>query len=303
MSRLASHAGAGLGCALWLLLAPQAALGAPCGRPDVDLTFPPHDATRVPSNAQLSAHYASPALYDDEPVTLTDADGNEIPIAVSYDDAESTLRASPEQPLSSGFHELVWPALRSVSSGGVGRGSTTTFFVTDTPDSGLPTFQGLTEVEWDLSRDSDPCLDNLQDRFVFDLKLGDASDEAGSELLSVLVFETLDPASPDQTEPSKVALRALPENGRLEVRRPARKAGKTCFAAVVQDLVGNVSGGGEVEVCTKTKRPPFFDGCTLTARTEPDSSSRGQAWLWLLLAWGLRRRGSSAQSRPTPARD
>ena len=37
---------------------------APCGRPDVDLTFPPSDATSVPSNALLAAHYAAPALYD-----------------------------------------------------------------------------------------------------------------------------------------------------------------------------------------------------------------------------------------------
>lgn len=303
MSRVASRVGASLGSALWLLLASNPALAAPCGRPDVDLTFPPNDATRVPSNAQLSAHYASPALYDDEPVSLTDAEGNEIPITVSYDDAESMLRASPEQPLSTGFHELVWPGLRSVSSGGVGRGSTTSFFVVDTPDSRPPSFEGLTEIDWDLARDSDPCLDRLQDRFVFDLKLGKASDEAGSELLQVLVFETVDPASPDETEPSKVALRALPENGRLEVRRPASKAGKTCFAAVVQDLVGNVSGGGEVEVCTKTKRPPFFDGCTLTPSVETGSLSRSQGWIWLLLALALRRRGSRAQSRPTPPHD
>jgi len=301
VSAFRSRVSAGLGCALLLLIS-TTAQAAPCGRPDVDLTFPPSDATNVPSDAQLSAHYGSPALYDDEPVSLTDSESNELAITVSYDDADSMLRVRPEQPLAAGFHQLVWPGLRSVSSGGVGRGSTTSFFVQDGADAGPPTFTGLSKVEWDLSRDSDPCLDRLEDRFVFDLELGRASDDSGTELLQLLVFETVDPASPEQTEPSKVALRALPEDGKVEVRRPARKAGKTCFAAVVQDLVGNVSGGGEVEVCAKTKRPPFFDGCSLSRSAESAAPTSGQGWLWLLLALALRRRGS-ARAHAAPALD
>jgi hypothetical protein len=284
---------------LLLLLASGRALAAPCGRPDVDLTFPPNDAVAVPSNAQLSAHYASPALYDDEAVSLTDPDGNEAAISVNYDDAESMLRATPEQPLAPGFHQLVWPGLRGVSSGGVGRGSTVSFFAQETSDATGPRFAGLSQIDWDLARDRDPCLDRLEDRFVFDLELGDASDDAGTELLQILVFETVDPASPAQTGPSKVALRAFPQEGRLEVRRPARKAGRTCFAAVVQDLAGNVSGGGEVEVCTQTKRPPFFDGCALSPRAGRGHLSH-VAWLWLL-ALGLRRRGSRARSHAASA--
>ena len=302
MSLTRSQAGAAL-CALLLLLVSTTALAAPCGRPDVDLTFPPNDAVDVPSNAQLSAHYASPALYDDEPVSLSDPEGNAVGILVSYDEAESTLRVSPEQPLQAGAHQLVWPGLRSVSSGGVGRGSTTNFVVQEAPDNSPPSFPGLTGIDWDLSRDSDPCLDRLTDRFIFDLELGSASDDAGTNLLQILVFETVDPTAPDQTEPSKVALRALPGDGTLEVRRPATKSGKTCFAAVVQDLVGNVSGGGEVEVCTKTKRPPFFDGCALSPRAERGSLSQSSGWLWLLLALSWRRRGSSARSHRAPAID
>jgi hypothetical protein len=301
MSPLRSRAGAALASAL-LLSTTTEVLAAPCGRPDVDLTFPPLDASDVPNNAQLSAHYASPALYDDEPVSLTDSNEQEVAIAVSYDEAESTLRASPEEPLASGFHQLVWPGLRSLSSGGMGRGSTVGFFVQNGEDTAAPRFAGLSKIDWDLSRDSDPCLDRLEDRFVFELELGPASDDAGTGLLQLLVFETVDPAAPSQTEPSRVALSAVPENGKLEIKRPAKKAGKTCFAAVVQDLVGNVSGGGEVEVCAKTKRPPFFDGCTLAQTPPAGSSTNDRVWVFLALALGLRRRGSSAGSRAARAR-
>ena len=299
MSLLKARAVAGLIC-LNLLSVAQGALAAPCGRPDVDFALPPDDASNVPGNAQLIAHYASPALYDDEPVSLTDGMGNDVEAQVSYDEADSMLRVSPSSPLQAGFHQVVWPGLRSVSSGGVGRGSTIGFFVDDSIDAALPRFQGLSKLDWDLSRDRDPCLDRLEDRFVFDLELGEADDDGGRELLTVLVFQTEDPAASD-AQPTKVALRALPENGKLEVRRPAKKAGKTCFAAVVQDLLGNVSGGGEVEVCAKTKRPPFFDGCAVSAVNQGTVAPHdARPWVGLAafaLGLGLlRRRGTGARS-------
>jgi hypothetical protein len=269
-------------------------VAAPCGRPDVDVTFPPSDATVVPSNAQLAAHYASPALYDDEPVSLTDANGEEVPISVTWDEADTMLRALPASELLVGYHELVWPGLRSLTGAGVGRGRTVGFFVRGEPDQTPPVFHGLSDIAWDLSRDRDPCLDRLEDRFSFQLALGEASDDAAIELLAVQVFETRDPAASD-AEPTRVALRAWPENGKLELRRPANKAGKTCFAAVVQDLVGNVSGGGEREVCAKTKKPPFFDGCSVAR-----SQSRSLMSLWLLAALGAWscRRGARRAPRP-----
>jgi hypothetical protein len=278
----------------FLIFAAPSAQGAPCGRPDVDFAFPPNDASNVPQNAQLSAHYGSPALYDDEPVQLKGPSGDQLGVSVVYDDAQSMLRASPDQPLQNGFNEVVWPALRSVSSGGVGRGSTIGFVVDDSIDASPPRFAGLSGISWDLSRDRDPCLDRLEDRFVFELELGDVDDDAGRELLSALVFQTVDPANAD-AEPSQVALRAVPASGKLEVRRPAKKAGRTCFAAVVQDLLGNVSGGGEVEVCTQTKRPPFFDGCALGT---PGARSTSTSWAWAAgaLLWALaRRRGAFAE--------
>lgn len=283
--------------AVGLLLGAGTAAAAPCGRPDVDFAFPPDDASNVPGNAQLSAHYAYPALYDDEPVTLTGPMGDELGVSVMYDEAQSLLRVSPEQALEAGFHQVVWPALRSVSSGGVGRGRTVGFFVDNSIDAKPPRFAGLSSIDWDLSRDRDPCLDGLEDRFVFDLTLGDVDDDAGRELLSVLVFETVDPAEPERVEPSQVAFRPIRDDGKLEVRRPAKRAGRTCFAAVVQDLLGNVSGGGEVEVCAKTKRPPFFDGCAVAARGPGGFGPwliAGCALSWLLLRRGVRAGSSRA---------
>jgi hypothetical protein len=282
----------------WLPLS-RPVQAAPCGRPDVDLTFPPDGATGVPTNATLAAHYGSPALYDDEPVSLRDATGNDIAVTLAYDAADSMLRATPDQPLTSGHFELVWPALRGVSSsGGLGRGSTLGFVVNDATDATPPTFAGLSDIEWDLARDRDPCLDRLDDRFVFKLRVGQASDDSGSALLSLLVFETQDPSDPAQSEPSRVGVRAWPEDGLLEVRRPAKKAGQTCFAAIATDLVGSVSGGGEREVCVKTQKPPFFDGCAVARAGAGPTESAALRGAWLaLLGLALLRRGKAAYAR------
>jgi hypothetical protein len=249
----------------------------------------------VPPNALLSAHYSSPAFYDDEQVSLVDAGGNELGVSIAYDEADSMLRVTPTVPLDAGYHELTWPGLRSLTGAGVGRGKTTSFFVQTAVDRTPPTFQGLTGIDWDLSRDRDPCLDKLDDRFKFELSLGAAGDDSGVELLAVQIFETRHPAS-NSEEPERVALRAFPEHGKLEVRRPADKAGKTCFAAVLQDLLGNVSGGGEKEVCVETKKPPFFDGCSVVSAGGGSSSA---GLLWLMAALALIRRG--ARGAPPPA--
>ncbi len=290
------------------LLAGSALLGlcglaraAPCGRPDVDLTFPPNDAKGVPANALFAAHYAAPALFADEPVSMTDAAGNSIAVTVTYDDADSMLHATPDQALAAGTYDIVWPGLRGVSgNGGVGRGSTTSVSVTATTDIAPPLFAGLSDIEWDLSRERDPCLDKLDDRFVFKLNVGKGSDDAPVEFLALRVFQTKDPLSPAQTGPSNAGLRAWPSDGKIAVRRPVTQAGQTCFAAIAQDLRGMVSGGGEREVCVKTRKPPFFDGCTVVA---PGSGAPLHSACWgfglfgLGLGLGLFRRGRSADAR------
>jgi hypothetical protein len=282
----------------WLTLA-SSARSAPCGRPDVDLTLPPNGADGVPANAHFAAHYAAPAIYLNESVTMTDADQNVIPLTIAYDEVDSLLRATPDQPLAPGAYDLLWPGLRAVSgSGGVGRGSTTHVTVTTATDVAAPTFTGLSDIHWDLARDRDPCLDRLDDRFKFQLDVGRATDDLPVEFLSLQIFETKTPGAPEPTSPSNVGLRAWPKDGRLELRRPATKAGQTCFAAIAQDLLGRVSGGGEHEVCVKTTKPPFFDGCAV-ARVP--MSSNGVASGLALLALALLRRGRRADARkPRP---
>jgi hypothetical protein len=298
----------GVACSLLSLTLSLArtAQAAPCGRPDVDLTFPPDGATSVPTNGVFAAHYAAPALYDNQTVDFSDADGNPVPATVTYDDAESLLRLTPDQPLASGQLKIVWPGLRGVGmSGGLGRGRTTTFFVGSVADAAPPNFSGLIGIDWDLARDRDPCLDKLDDRFVFKLEVGAASDDLGSDLLQLVVFQTKDPTRPKQADPTEIALLALPAHGSVEVRRPASNAGSTCFAAVVQDLLGNVSGGGEREVCIKTRKPPFFEGCAVAssapgagpALDEGTVHGQSTAALALLGLW-LFRRGRSARKPP-----
>lgn len=296
-----SHEGS-VRAAAWLaglvvVLLSRSAPAAPCGRPDVDLTFPADGATAVPSNAILAAHYGSPALYSDETASLRDATGNSVAVTLAYDDADSMLRATPEQPLESGHFDLVWPGLRGASSsGGLGRGRSVGFTVGAAADVTPPVFEGLSGISWDLARDRDPCLDRLDDRFVFELRLGQASDDSGSSLLSLLVFETKDPAALGQSEPSRVGVRAWPADGKLEVRRPATHAGKTCFAAVAQDLIGSVSGGGEREVCVTTQKPPFFDGCAISLAGSPARRAGAGGWL-ALIALAALRRGRAAHAR------
>lgn len=246
------------------LLLPAGLEAAPCGRPDVDFTLPAHQAASVPPNARLAAHYASPALYDDEEVLLSDANRETVALLVSFDEAESILYASPERELLPGFHELIWPGLRGVSGAGVGRGSTISFFVQGSGDAEAPRFPGIQALDWDLARDRDPCLDQLEDRFVFRLELAEASDDRALELLLVRVFETRRPNGSPAGAPKLVATRPYMDGPVLELRRPAN-AGRTCFAAVVQDTLGSVSGGGERELCAETLEPPLFAGCSLGA--------------------------------------
>src|SRR6187399_1894523 len=92
----------GLALVVLSVLSSGRALAEPCGRPDVDSTYPPNAAANVPPNAVLSAHYAAPADYVDEMVTLVGPDGADVTIDVSYDDAESMLRAEPLDELVPG---------------------------------------------------------------------------------------------------------------------------------------------------------------------------------------------------------
>ena len=248
-------------------LAPLVANAEPCGQPDVDDTFPPNGAENVPPNATLAAHYSAPADYDDELVSLTGPSGD-VPVVVSYDQAESMLRAQPSVTLAPGDYELAWPALRGVATNR-GRGKVVGFWVGTTPDTAAPSFSGLTRVEWDLSREQDPCTDSLEDRFWFDLELGTATDDVPADLLAVVVFETRGGSKTKRSAPEQIAVVPWPENRRVRVERQAIGDETVCFAAVTRDLTNRVSGGGDEEVCVETTTPPFFDGCSFSSGRTP----------------------------------
>lgn len=247
-----------LACAL---LTTSVARGAPCGRPDVDATFPPHEASGVPQNAILAAHYSAPADYRGEPATLT-RDGVDVPVDAAYDAAESMLRASPSTALVPGHYSIVWPALRGVATG-VGLGQGASFAVGDGVDTAAPHFEGLRAARWDFTRETDPCTDSLEDRYGYDLELGELGDDQASSLLSVVVFETQGPGRASSAAPTELAVVPMPSGGTVHVARTSKEAGKVCFAAVLRDLTLNVSGGGDEEACVETVEPPFFEGCSL----------------------------------------
>jgi hypothetical protein len=156
-----------------------------------------------------------------------------------------------------------------------------------------PSFEGIESVTWDLAREKDPCTDALEDRYVFDFELGAASDDADPGHLAVLVFETEHPRSGPSTPPKQIGIYPLPNDGVLHVPRSARRSGKSCFAAVTRDLVGFVSSGGDVEVCTETIEPPWFVGCAVARGGSLSGAGVvGMAGVLALGGFVRRRRGS-----------
>ena len=267
--------------------APGVAVAAPCGQPNVDHTFPPNGSESVAPNATLAAHYSAPADYVDESVTLTGPTGD-VAIDVFYDEAESMLRAQPRAELAEGHHEIAWPALRGVATNR-GLGLTAEFVVGSVRDEAAPRFSGLTRIEWDLSREEDPCTDSLEDRFWFELGLGSATDDLPPDLLAVVVFETRGGNTEQGSAPEQIAVVPFPEKNVVRVERRAIGDETVCFAAVMRDLTNRVSGGGDQEQCVETTAPPFFYGCSLALRATTTSSGFVVVALSLLAAARRRR--------------
>lgn len=290
MARAVRLLGAAAGAA-WLCVA-SPARAEPCGRPDVDATFPPQGASGVPQNAILAAHYRAPADYGGEPVTLTLDETTDVPVDVAYDNGESMLRAVPLAPLAPGRYSVVWPALRGVATS-VGLGATRSFSVGTAVDTAPPHFDGLRKATWDFSREEDPCTDSQADRYEYQLSLGEHADDLPSSLLSVVVFETRSPKHPAGTPPIELAVVPLPAGGSITILRPSKEAGKVCFAAVLRDLALYTSGGGDQEACVDTVEPPFFEGCSFAARGRSTPAPLGLVLL-ALVALRARRRGRVA---------
>lgn len=265
-----------------------------CGAPDLVSTVPPDGATLVPVDAPLHAFYAAAAIYQGEPILLDLPDGTEQALVGEFDQAEGRLTLTPPEPMSGlATYTLQWPELRGTTSGGKGLGKKVTFTTGASADVSPPSFAGATTLAWDWVRENDDCTDKIEDRLSFDVSLAQASDDGGRDSLTLVLSQTAGPSL--ATGPRQVLLGPLPPSG-----TPAHVSlaldgavGHVCFAALVRDLTGKISGGGEHEVCVQTTQPPFFNGCSM-APLGYDERARG--WLLGALAFLLiaRRRGGHA---------
>ncbi|MBK8994863.1 MAG: hypothetical protein IPM35_03810 [Myxococcales bacterium] len=239
---------------------------AACNRPDLVFVVPPDGASAVPPNAKLFARYRSNAAYTGEDITLSGAGGEQV-LSGEWSEAETLLSVTPVELLPGEQYSVEWPRLRGVNAGSLGKGASVEFTVGSALDEAPPEFEGLSGISWDVDRERDDCTDSLEDRYLFDLELGDASDDGGRESLMVVVFQTKGP-NVDESAPEPIGVQRIPSPGsRLRVERTLGDGeGDVCFAAVARDLTGKVSASGAKEVCTETVAPPFFEGCSAAPR-------------------------------------
>jgi hypothetical protein len=272
----------------WAIAAAAATIGwssgagaTPCTRPDLIETLPADGATGVPPNARLSARYAATAEYLGEPVPLEHVGVGVEPAPATFDANEGLLTIVPDQPLvPSDTYQITWPALRGLTTAALGKGGEVKFTAGTADDTVAPDFAGIRSVAWDVERPNDDCSDSPQDRYRFDLALGDATDDASRDLLTLVVFQTAGPELSGGA-PEPVLVERVPPSGQgAEVRRSIDAAvGRVCFAALVRDSLGRVSNSTQSEACVTTVRPPFFYGCA-TTRGRPTT---GYAWLGTFL--------------------
>lgn len=258
-----------------------AARAAPCGKPDLVDMVPPDGAVAVPPNATLAAHYTSAADYLGEEVVLVRPDMSEQVLPAVWDATEQRLSALPPQPLDPGtIYEVRWPALRGLNAAAPGVGDNARFTTGTAFDVEQPTFTGLVGLSWDLERVNDECVDELVERFVFDINLGAAQDDGGTNGLTLMLFQTSGPTVMDMPKP--IPARAWPTDGKsAQVRLSTGDAvGDICFAGIVRDTTGQRSQSGDVEVCVRTTAPPFFRGCSV-------AGARGGGGGWALVSLAL----------------
>ena len=267
------------------------ARGAPCGRPDLVDMVPPNLASDVPPNATLSAHYAVSAEYLGEDVVLDTPTGAQA-LPATFDATEGRLSITPPDPLQSGATYVVhWPALRGLNAAAPGTAGQASFMVGAVPDGAPPEFAGVVGASWDLQRESNDCTDRIEERFVFDLDLGAASDDGGRGGLTLLLFQTSGPGANGGSVP--VLARALPPEGtRARVALPTTDAvGHICFAGLVRDTTGQVSNSADREACVDTTQPPFFRGCSVAPNARPTRAGGLCGLLAALLLATRTRRG------------
>ncbi len=264
-----------------------------CGTADLLDAYPPDGAKSVPTNAVLTAHYAPNAQYDGETVTLKHGDAPKENVDAVFDETQGLLSVTPVVPLVAGdTYEIAWPGLRGIDTASRGKGETVTLTASAVVDRAAPIFDGLRSITWDVRRERDDCTGSLEDRFAFDLTPGQATDDAGTESLELVVFQTKGPRVDATGAREQIQISPFPAAGKsVEVDLPIGDAeGNVCFAALVRDLVGNVSSADR-EVCTATTAPPFFYGCSVSRPgTAHASLGRLAPFLLALASFALRRR-------------
>jgi hypothetical protein len=240
---------------------------AQCGKPDLVDMVPPDEATGVPRNAKLGAHYATSAEYLGEDVVLVHPDGSEQLLDATWDPTEQLLSVVPSSSAltANSTYEIRWPVLRGLNAAAPGLGGTARFTTGAGFDAAPPTFAGVAGLSWDWERKVSECVDETVERFVFDVDLGVAADDGGASGLTLMLFQTKGPRVLGMPVP--IPARAWPQSGtRAEVRLTREEGvGEVCFAGLVRDTLGQVSEGGDVQACVHTTDPPFFNGCSVAA--------------------------------------
>ena len=205
-----------------------------------------------------------------------------------FDPTEVRLDVTPTEPLVAGGEYVVrWPSLRGLNAAAPGHGGEAHFTAGTADDTESPSFAGVTKVRWDVEREQNECTDELEERYVFDIVLGDVSDDGGRDGLTLLLFQTSGSGAKGMTVP--VSTRAIPPAGAMaQVKLPTRNSvGHVCFAALVRDTADFVSQSGAAEACVDTVAPPFFRGCSVAG---PASGAAATFAVLALLALLARRR-------------
>ncbi len=170
---------------------------------------------------------------------LVRPDMSEQVLPASWDATEQRLSATPPQPLEPGtIYDVRWPALRGLNAAAPGVGDTARFTTGTAFDLAPPTFAGLVGLSWDLERVNDECVDELVERFVFDINLGAAQDDGGTNGLTLMLFQTSGPNVMGMPKP--IPARAWPTDGKTaQVKLSTGDAvGDICFAGIVRDSTG-----------------------------------------------------------------
>lgn len=276
-------------------MASAPAAHAQCGRPDLVDMVPPDGATGVPRNATLGAHYAAAADYLGEDVVLVHPDGSLQLLDATWDPTEQLLSATPTSVMTAdSSYEIRWPVLRGLNAAAPGLGGRARFTTGAGLDAAPPSFAGVAGLSWDLERKTNDCIDEVVERFVFDVDLGAADDDGGTAGLTLMLFQTKGPQVFGMPVP--IPARAWPQLGmRAEVKLPKDDAvGEICFAGLVRDAVGQISAGGDRQACVHTTDPPFFNGCSVSGGA--GAPRRAPAALLALAALLLLRRRARART-------